>query len=136
MPRPTKWRRVAFIPEIRYFKPAGMPLRNLKEVCLSLEEAESIRLKDLERLEQEQCAEKMHNSRSTFHRVLVSARQKVAEALLGGKAIRIKGGNFKLAQHRFRYLWNSTLRSTNDSGARTGFSETAGSYGKRTAGRH
>lgn len=104
MPRPTKWRRVAFIPEITYFKPAGIPLRNLGEVCLSLEEAEAIRLKDLERLEQEQCAQKMHISRPTFHRVLTSARRKVAEALLNGKAIHIKGGNFELAQRRFRCL--------------------------------
>ena len=97
MPRPIKWRRVAFIPETTYFKPAGIPMRVLEEVRLSVEEAEAVRLKDLEGLEQEQGAEKMNISRPTFQRVLVSARQKIAEALLKGKAIRIEGGNFEMA---------------------------------------
>ena len=102
MPRPTKWRRVDRIPEVTYFKPVGTPLRALEEVRLSVEEAEAIRLKDLEGLEQEECAERMGVSRPTFHRVLGSARQKVADALLNGKAIRIEGGNFEMASRRFR----------------------------------
>jgi len=102
MPRPPKWRRVAYIPELTYFKPAGIPMRVLEEVCLSIEEAEAIRLKDLEGLEQEQCAERMSISRPTFQRVLGSARQKVADALLNGKAVRIEGGNFQMAVRRFR----------------------------------
>lgn len=110
MPRPTKWRRVAFIPEVTYFKPAGIPLRALEEVRVSVEEAEAIRLKDLEGLEQEQCAERMSISRPTFQRVLESARQKTTHALLHGKAIRIEGGNFEMAMRRFRCIdgheWN------------------------------
>lgn len=102
MARPTKWRRVAFVPKVTYFKPAGIPLYSLKEVCLSVEEAEAIRLKDLEGLDQEECAERMRISRPTFHRVLESARGKLAEALLSGKAIRIEGGNFEMAMRRFR----------------------------------
>lgn len=102
MPRPRKWRRVAFAPEVTYFKPAGIPLRVLQEVCLSVEEAEAIRLKDLEGLEQEDCARKMNVSRPTFQRVIGAARQKMADALLNGKAIRIEGGNFELALRRFR----------------------------------
>ena len=102
MPRPSKCRRVAFLPNVTYFKPAGIPLRALEEVLLSLEEAEAIRLKDLEGLEQEESAEKMNISRPTFQRVLASARQKMADALLHGKAIRIEGGNFEMAWHRFR----------------------------------
>jgi len=97
MSRPIKWRRVAFIPEVTYFKPAGIPLRVLDEVRLTVEEAEAIRLKDLEGLEQEPGAEKMNISRPTFQRVLSSARQKIAGALLNGKAIRIEGGNFEMA---------------------------------------
>ena len=100
--RPRKWRRVGFIPEITYFKPAGIPLRILEEVCLSVEEAEAVRLKDWEGLEQEQCAGKMNVSRQTFQRVLGSARRKVADALLHGKAMRIEGGNFQPALQRFR----------------------------------
>ncbi|HEY86801.1 MAG TPA: DUF134 domain-containing protein [Dehalococcoidia bacterium] len=104
MGRLPKWRRVAFMPEITYFKPAGILARLLDEVCLSVEEVEAIRLKDLEELEQEECAERMHISRPTFHRVLVAARQKVADALLNGRAIRIEGGNFEMASRRFRCL--------------------------------
>jgi uncharacterized protein len=84
------------MPSITYFKPAGIPLRELEEIRLSVEELEAIRLKDLEDLEQEQCAEKMNISRPSFVRIIDSARQKVAEALIQGKAIRIEGGNFKM----------------------------------------
>ena len=102
MSRPQKCRRVEFLPNVTYFKPAGIPLRDFEEVCMSIEEAEAIRLKDLEGLEQEAGAEKMNVSRPTFQRVLVSARQKIADALLSGKAIRIDGGNFEMTWRRFR----------------------------------
>ena len=102
MTRPTKWRRVAFMPEIAYFKPAGVPQSILDKVLLSVEEAEAIRLKDLEGLQQEECAERMRISRPTFHRVLESARSKLADALINGKAIKIEGGSFEMAMRRFR----------------------------------
>jgi predicted DNA-binding protein (UPF0251 family) len=95
MSRPVKCRRVCFLPGVTYFKPAGIPMRFLSEICLSLEEAESIRLKDLENLDQKQCAEHMNISRPTFQRVLISARKKIADVLLNGKAIRIAGGNYE-----------------------------------------
>jgi len=104
MPRPPKCRRVAFLPNVTYFKPAGIPLRDLEEVRLSVEEAEAIRLKDIEGLEQEQGAERMNISRPTFQRVLASGRRKIADALLNGKAVRIEGGNFGMAFNRFRCL--------------------------------
>jgi predicted DNA-binding protein (UPF0251 family) len=104
MGRPQLWRRVSFVPPITYFKPAGIPLVNLQEVHLLVEEAEAIRLKDLEGLEQEEGAQKMNISRSTFSRILDSARQKIADALLNGKAIRIEGGNFEMAVRRFRCI--------------------------------
>lgn len=90
------------MPDVTYFKPAGIPLRVLEDVRLSVEEAEAIRLKDLDGLEQEEGAEKMNISRPTFQRVLASARKKVADALLNGKALRIQGGNFEIANRRFR----------------------------------
>jgi len=102
MPRPPKCRRVAFLPNVTYFKPAGIPLRGLEEVQLSVEEAEAIRLKDLECLEQEEAAERMNISRPTFQRVLTSARHKLADALLNGKAIRIEGGNFEMASSQLK----------------------------------
>ena len=102
MPRPLKCRRVEFLPGVTHFKPAGLPLGTIEEVQVSVEEAEAIRLKDLEGLGQEQGAERMNISRPTFQRILASARQKIADALLNGKAIRIEGGNFEMTWQRFR----------------------------------
>lgn len=97
MPRPFKCRRICFMPGVTYFKPAGIPLRFLEENCISLEEAEAIRLRDMEHLQQVECATKMNVSRPTFQRVLNSARRKVADSLLTGKALRIEGGNYELS---------------------------------------
>jgi predicted DNA-binding protein (UPF0251 family) len=102
MPRPIKWRRVDFLPQVAYFKPAGVPIQALDDVVLSVEEVESIRLKDAEGLQQAECAKRMQISRPTFHRVLESARGKLADALINGKAIRIEGGTFEMAMRRFR----------------------------------
>lgn len=102
MPRPRKRRCVEAVPEITYFKPRGVPLRFLEEVVLTVEELEAIRLKDLENLDGEQAAERMGISRPTFQRVLESARRKVAEALVDGKALRIHGGNFEVVARTLR----------------------------------
>ena len=104
MGRQQLWRKVSSIPLVTYFKPAGSRMAELEEVGLLVEEAEAIRLKDIEKLEQETCAQKMNISRSTFSRLLDSARQKIADALLNGKAIRIEGGNFEMAVRRFRCI--------------------------------
>jgi len=100
--RPVKWRRVASLPQVFHFKPAAVPLHMLEEVCLSIEEIEALRLKDLEGLEQEACAKEMNISRPTFQRILGSGRQKIADALVNGKAIKVEGGNFEMALRRFR----------------------------------
>ena len=89
MVRPKICRKIGFNPNITYFKPQGIPLRELKEILLEIDEFESIRLKDLEGLEQEECAKKMNISQSTLHRILLSARKKIAEAIITGKAIKI-----------------------------------------------
>ncbi len=96
MPRPPKRRRVEFVPNITYFKPAGVPLRELEEVTISVEELEALRLKDIEGLDQEESAQKMNVSRPTFQRILTAVRKKLSEALVSGKAIRIEGGNYHL----------------------------------------
>jgi predicted DNA-binding protein (UPF0251 family) len=94
MVRPTKKRRVANIPDIKFFKPAGVRKHELEEVVLSLEEVEAIRLKDKKKLTQQQAAEKMEVSRPTFQRILTEARQKIADALLSGKALKFAGGDY------------------------------------------
>jgi uncharacterized protein len=96
MPRPTKLRKISFVPENTYFVPLGKGKCQLEKVTLKLEELEAIRLKDLENLSQEDCAEKMHISRQTFQLIIEEARKKIAEALTAGKAIDIQGGNYTL----------------------------------------
>jgi predicted DNA-binding protein (UPF0251 family) len=98
MPRPRRFRRVWFEPNITYFKPAGVRLNQLDETILTIEELESIRLADFENLEQKQAAKKMKISQPTFQRLITIARKKIAEALVNGKAIRIQGGNYKMVQ--------------------------------------
>ena len=92
MPRPKTKRSIAERPEITWFKPAGVPLRKLDEVVLTLDEMEAMRLTDLDGMYQEKAAEHMAVSRQTVGRILSSAHRKVAEALVKGKAIRIEGG--------------------------------------------
>lgn len=104
MPRPVKWRKVSFLPEDRYFVPLDKPKCQLEEVVLKVEELEAIRLKDLEKLNQEQCARRMNISRQTFQLVIDEARRKVAEALVGGKAISIRGGNYTVNICRYRCI--------------------------------
>lgn len=96
MPRPRICRRIRFHPEINYFKPAGNRLLDLEEVNLTIDEYESIRLKDFEGLEQEECARKMDISQPTFHRLVKDARRKISDAIINGKAIKIHGGNFRI----------------------------------------
>lgn len=99
--RPRKCRRVAFIPENKHFVPLEMEKGFTEEILLKIEEVEAIRLKDLENLSQEECAEKMEVSRQTFQNIIGSAREKVARALVEGRPITIQGGNYelKLNQH-------------------------------------
>ena len=72
------------------FKPCGLKHNMLEEVLLLEDEMEAIRLSDFEGLYQEECAQKMNISRTTFSRVIASARKKIADALLHGKRLRIK----------------------------------------------
>lgn len=102
LPRPVKPRRIAFIPENNYFVPMGKRKCELGENKLKLEELEAMRLKDIEKLSQEECAEKMHISRQTFQLIIDEARRKVAEALTEGKAINIEGGNYTFNICKYR----------------------------------
>jgi len=88
--RPTKKRTIGFDPEITYFKPRAVPLANLKEVSLEADELEALRLCELKKLEQTKAAKRMKISQSTLQRILSSAHQKISEALIKGRAIRIK----------------------------------------------
>jgi predicted DNA-binding protein (UPF0251 family) len=96
MPRPRHCRRVWQLPEANYYKPRGIPLSVLEEVTLTVDEFEAIRLADLEGLYQADAAEKMNISRQTLGRILESAHKKIADALVHGKALLIKGGPIQI----------------------------------------
>jgi len=78
-----------FDPKITYFKPQGVPMRFLKIVELTTEEIEAYRLRHINDMEQQEAADKMHTSQSTYQRILYSAYKKIADALINGKAIKI-----------------------------------------------
>jgi len=73
-----------------FFKPQGIPLRELEVIELTHEEVEALRLKNVEDLDQTACAKEMGISQSTFQRALQSAYKKVSKAILQTKAIRIR----------------------------------------------
>lgn len=94
MPRPRRCRRVWALPNVTCFRPAGQQTSG--EAVLTVDEFEAVRLKDLLGMEQEEAAKKMNISQPTFHRLISSARKKIADALVSGKAIKIEGGNYKM----------------------------------------
>lgn len=95
LPRDIKYRRVCSIPENLRFIPEG----SAEDVTvLTIEEVESLRLCDLESMDQDRAADLMNISRGTLQRILYSAHRKVAEALCKGREIQIKGGHFELSE--------------------------------------
>lgn len=96
MPRPHKPRLVSAMPRYTYFKPTGIPMPLLEEIVLTVDEVEALRLKDIEKLEQHDCATRMNVAQSTLQRILVSAHEKVSKAIIEGKALRIHGGPYAL----------------------------------------
>ena len=95
MPRPKKYRCVRCRPDSTYFKPRAIPLSELEEVAVSMDEIEALRLADYEGLYHEDAAARMKISRQTFGRILNEARRKVAECLVNGKALRIEANKEK-----------------------------------------
>lgn len=85
---------------MRYFKPQGVPLYRLTEITLTVDECEALCFADRQRMHQIDAAKKMKISRQTFGNIIESARKKVAEAVLCGKALRIGGGTYKVSKKK------------------------------------
>ncbi|MFB3918855.1 MAG: DUF134 domain-containing protein [Candidatus Velamenicoccus archaeovorus] len=96
MPRPCRCRRIRCSPDTSYFKPRGIPVDDLEEVHLTLDELEAIRLADFEELYQEDAAKKMNISRQTFGNIIQAAHRKIADVLVHAKALKIEGGVVKI----------------------------------------
>lgn len=114
MPRPFCRRRIAGQPAAPIFKPIGIPMLDLEEVVMSLDEFEAIRLADLDGLYQEQAAVQMNVSRATFSRIIEAAHRKMADVLVHGKALRIEGGSVQVEARRCCHLHDVITQSTEE----------------------
>ena len=117
MGRPKKCRWVETEPGVTFFKPRGIPLRNLQQVVITVDELEAMRLADFLEMTQEEVAQRMQVSRPTVTRMLSRAHRVVAEALVHGKAICIQGGDYRLGQHcQFCGQWSQGQEDTTPEG--------------------
>ena len=94
MPRPFKNRKINGFFDSDCFKPNGIPMSMLANIELSLDELEALRLADLEGLYQNDAAKEMGVSRQTFGNIVKRARQKVADAIINAKALKIVSDGF------------------------------------------
>lgn len=95
MPRPRKCRRVCCLPGTADFVPVN-GAGGKEPVILSVDEYETIRLIDKEGLSQEECGVQMEVARTTVQQMYTDARKKVADALVDGRPLQIRGGRYRL----------------------------------------
>lgn len=96
MARPMKWRKVCRLPESNKYGPLDLPDDSGNSINMTVDEYETIRLIDLERFTQEECAKQMNIARSTVQGIYIVARRKLAESLVNGKVLLIEGGEYRL----------------------------------------
>ena len=98
MPRPQKCRRICSLPGHTDFGPLT-GTEPCAPIEMTLDEYECIRLMDLENCTQEECANQMGVARTTIQAVYTSARKKLADAVVNGKPLVIRGGNYQVCGH-------------------------------------
>jgi uncharacterized protein len=91
MARPRRFRKISEEPQIRCFKPERDDVDDLDPIEILIDEFEAIRLRDYHDIQQKRSAEIMGVSQPTFHRILISARKKIAKALINGNTLVIVG---------------------------------------------
>lgn len=87
--RPRFRRRLGFSFRETYFKPRGIPLNELNEISITDEDLETLRLRYILDIDQEEAAKKMGISQSQYQRDLSMTMEKITKALVEGSAIRI-----------------------------------------------
>lgn len=92
-------RCLRFKPNVLYFKPQGVPMRNLEEVLLLSDEIEALKLYKIDDLDQIESSKKMHISQPTFTRIINKALKKVINAIIMGKAIKIEQSALCFGKH-------------------------------------
>ncbi len=123
MVRPTKCRKVGYMPENLAFKPAGIAMEDLETVILNIDEFETVRLADYEELYFEEAAERMGVSRQTFGNILKSAHKKIADALINGKTLKIEGGDVEILKDKEFYCKKCRKRDGNSEKCKNCFEE-------------
>ena len=94
MPRPKRCRRICGYPAFWSFAPENA--EDPETIGFTLDEYETVRLIDYQKLTQEECASAMCVSRATVTSIYENARYKLADALMNGKRIRITGGSYRI----------------------------------------
>ena len=96
MPRPRKWRNVCCLPSTNRFGPLNGCINGQEAIQMTVDEYETIRLIDLEGMNQEGCASQMGIARTTVQGIYLEARRKLAQALVEGRVLDIQGGDYQL----------------------------------------
>ena len=96
MSRPRKWRKVCCMPSVNRFGPLSGCRNEEEAIQMTVDEYETIRLIDLEGMNQEACAAHMNVARTTVQGIYLEARRKLAKALVEGKVLLIDGGDYHL----------------------------------------
>ncbi len=98
MPRPVKWRKVCSMPSNSKFGPMDAKVDHKTHINMTIDEYETIRLIDLEGLNQEECSKQMNVARTTVQGIYNEARKKIADSIVNGKPLWIGGGEYKLCE--------------------------------------
>jgi len=93
MGRRTRRRFVKSTPDNFYFEGIDPSMEGM--VIVTVAEFEAMRLKHYIKLNQSEAAENMGVSQPTFSRILETAHQKVTQAIMEGKKIKVYGGNIE-----------------------------------------
>ena len=96
MARPRFKKHINSLPKIDYYKPQGIKLSTIDEIIITLDEFETLKLKDYYGNSEIKASELMKISQPTFNRLYNQSKKKLIKALVEGLAIKIKGGNYKM----------------------------------------
>lgn len=108
MPRPQRCRKICDKPEYTGFSPDK--IKAAEDIILTYDEYEVIRLVDLEKQTHEQCAKQMEISRSTVTEIYESAREKIADSIVNGHRMEIRGGNYRLCDGDSKWCYKKRCR--------------------------
>ena len=92
MSRPRMQKFICEEPEFKEFIATGA--KSTYDINLTIEEYEVIRLIDMEKMSQEECAVQMKVSRPTIQILYSSARRKIASFIVEGSRLVIGGGEY------------------------------------------